>query len=297
VTIVVDPTADAPSGITLDRLVARVQSELSDRDNINLLSVDIDADDTVLTTQFSLSAITRGTLLSVEDEVMYVWDTDINAKSITVLRGYANTSPSAHAASTVISAGGKARAQIIDALNDELRSISGKGLYQMKSATLDNYSYATSAYVVDDLAESNVYDVQYLAISETVGWVHMPHWSFSAIDNAITLHCTPASTRLRVLYKSGFAQFVFGSDDIQSDIGLQEEAADVLVWGAAARLAIPEEYFRNDIHTQGDTRRPSEVSAGALMRSAQGFKAMRDERLSEEKDRLRRQFPLRKSGW
>jgi len=298
-TIVIDPTAGTSAvDVSLDHLVGRVRRELSERDNINILASDLTEGSTTIALEHSLSSITRGTLISIADEVVHAWDNDVSNKTVNVLRGYDDTLATTHTKGALVNIGGTTRKQIVDAINDELMSVSGKGLYQMKSVAIANYSPAKFSYEIAALERSTIYDVQYLAIGTTNEWRHLAGFTFGSNDNVLTLgNYAYYSNTYRVLYRSGFNRLSVGDDDLQLVSGLQSEAADVLVWGACARLTANDEFIRNDFRSQGDTRRPQEVPPGAVGRSSQYFKAIRDERLSEEKDRLRRRFPVRRSGW
>lgn len=297
--IVVNPTNSEPSGILLNNLIARVKRHLSDRDNINKLKIAADESATSLTLTYAANNISRGSLLNIDNELFYVWDYDSGTKTATVERSYDNTVLQFHSADSVVNIGGKSRAQIIDAINDELQSLSSKDLFQMRALTIPSFNAGQLSYPLTELDRSNIYDVQCLTPGQDSDWQHLRGWHYSAIDHAISFDRMPLwGTDVRVLYKTGFDTFTTGTDDIQSDIGLQAEAADVLIWGALYRLTIGDEYIRDDFRTQGDTRRPAEVPAGAVLRSTiAGFKAIHDERLADERDRLRRQFPTRRLGW
>lgn len=295
-TIVVDPELSSPSGTTLDDIVGRVRRELGDRDNINLLASSVDEVTDQIVFRHSINGVSRGTLISVDSEEMYVWDVETNSKTLTVQRGF-GSSPEPHNADALVNIGEKTRRRIVQAINDELASISGRGLFQMKSTPVSGYTSSRSAFSVPALTGHDIYDVQYLPWGDTLEWTHLSGWQYSSLDAIVNVPASVHTSGVRVLYKTGFGQLIDGTDDVQTTSGLHAEATDILVWGACARLATSEEYKRNDFRAQGDTRRPEEVPPRALAVASQQFAQMRDTRLMEEKDRLRRQFPLTRNGW
>lgn len=295
-TIVVDPEAAGPSGVTLDELIGQVRRILSDRENLNQLSVDVDEFDTRLTFDHPLNSITSGTLLSIDNEIMYVWEVDEATRSVTVARGHQSTTAEPHTASTYITAGGKSRKAIIDAFNYELGSLSAKGLYQMKSLPLLAPTIG-GPVPLTGVGNADVYDVQFKSIYGANGWHHVSGYSYSPFDATVSLKQRWNVGNYRVLYKAGFNKLVDGSDDVQVTTGLHAEATDILVWGAAIQLITPDEYIRNDFRSQGDTRRPQEVPYRAVALSVQGYQQQYNQRIAEEKDRLRRSFPVTKPGW
>lgn len=296
-TIVIDPQLAPPSGLTLDDIVARVRSELGDNENLNVLAESISADDTTLLLSHPMSQITTGTRISIDDETVHVWSAVPETGEVRVLRGYQSAS-SPHSSGSLIIVGGKSRRQIVDSINDELMSLWGKGLYQMRSIPLDGYSPAVSSYELDELEDSDIYDVQYRDVAQASEWVHIPDWRQGSIDNTVTItNSWLPSTHLRVLYKVPFVRLTDGGDDIQAASGLHSEAVDILVWGALLRLTATEELKRNQFRSQGDTRRPEEVPYRAVSLARNDIRQTLDERIQQERDRLRRRFPHRKSGF
>lgn len=285
------------SGISLDGLVSRVRRLLGDRDNINKLKTSISDTDSTVVLTYKPSNIYNGSLITINDETMHVWE--VSGNTLIVERARRGTSATAHDANEITYTGGKPRQQIIDAINDELSSLSSQHLYQMKSVLVDGYNTSDWAYQVDDLNKATIYNVQYLVTGQDSDWRDLKGWSFNPIDNTMSFNTEPwFSYDVRVLYKAPLGRFTDGTDDLETTTGLRTEAADVVVYGAAYRLTIGDESIRNDFRSQGDTRRPGEVPPGAVLRaSVNGFKAIRDERLGEEQQRLRNLYPYRRAGW
>ena len=295
-----DPAQSTASGVTLSQLVDRVRLEIEPRLDINILNGNIDASTQTVSFNhtFQHASIDRGSTFSIDDEVFYVIAVDSSSRQVTALRGHQNTTAASHSNGALVYFSQNSRKQIVDAINQELDSLYAKGLYQMRSVPITNYSWSVFDYQLGDINASDVYDVQYLATGTNGEWLHLPGWRFNPIDNTLILTSEPSwSHSLRVLYKSGFTHLTQPTDDIQSVAGLQDDASDILVYGACARLTLSDEYKRNDFRSQGDTRRPSEVPTGSQMRSHALFVQMRDQRIAEERNRLRKRYPVRRSGW
>lgn len=294
-TVVVDPDLSPESGVVLDELIARVRRELVDREAMNLLADTIGLNETALRFVHSPENMTRGTLLSIDEEIMYVWSVDVGNRSAVVERGW-DGEASEHDGNARVNIGGLSRSRIIDAINDELSSLSASGLFQMKSTPLATLGIYGLNYPVPAALQSNVYDVQWQETTASA-WTRFPGWRYSSIDASLSFRELPPFGQFRVLYKSPFTPIRTGANDVQATTGLHSEANDILVWGACYRLTGGDEYKRNDFRTQGDTRRADEVPYRALALARQDYRQMREDRLSEERTRLSRFFPTIRPGW
>lgn len=100
------------------------------------------------------------------------------------------------------------------------------------------------------------------------------------------------SMGVRVLYRRGFTQLA-NLTDAQSVTNLPVSCCDLPPLGAAMRLVIPREIRRNFSESQGDTRRASEVTPGAILNSYKGLAQLRQERIAAESARLTAAYPRR----
>ena len=80
-----------------------------------------------------------------------------------------------------------------------------------------------------------------------------------------------------------------------STTGLQASAYDLPPLGAAIRLMSGREIKRNFTETQGDSRRATEVPAGAVQQSSTGLKLLRAQRIVAECARLNSLYPIYRS--
>jgi hypothetical protein len=199
-------------------------------------------------------------------------------------------------------------AQVLRAINAELDSLSGQGLFQM--ATLDlTFSSPVSGYDMTGLTPDDVIDIYEVRADDPgpqKGWRPINHWSLvrdaSTTDFAsglgLVLHeaGSPGFT-VRVTYKKRFTQVTSASAavDMATAAGVDREAHDLLALGAAIRLAAGKEVQRNQLSAQPDTRRSEDVPPGASLGSVKALRQLYTERLGQEKSRLARRYPARKA--
>jgi hypothetical protein len=232
---------------------------------------------------------------------MYVWEVGAGTKSATVERGFNGTTAVSHASAAVVIVNPKfPRAQLLEALNDELVDLCSpmNGLFDVK--TLDfNYNSSkrqTNIPVSGDIID--LVEVRYRYIASDYKQVNnvkllrnLPTKDFGSgyglqIDSLI-----PSST-VRVTYKTPFSRIGLESDDLQSIAGFPVEAEDILVMGIQIRVVAPREIKRNFTESQGETRRAEEVPVGAVGGSITNLLRLRRDRITAEAARLNRQYPI-----
>jgi hypothetical protein len=107
-----------------------------------------------------------------------------------------------------------------------------------------------------------------------------------------------------VIYKSGwpgfpihvqflapFTQLVNLTDDLTSVAGVPLSAQDIVVYGAALRLAPDREIARNSLNNQPDPRKATEVPAGAMLNSVNAMEKRYMQRIADEASYLKRAYP------
>jgi hypothetical protein len=225
-----------------------------------------------------------------------------------VIRGQWGTPGDDHLAGATIWINPKfSRAQLLRAVNKEIQSLSGAGLYQMATVDL-TFNSQISGY---DMVGVNPDDVMsiYEIMADYPGPMNhpVPISSYRLLRDAQTADFTsgmgillnepghPGHT-VRVTYRTRFSTVT--ADDAATDLtttsGLDPEAHDLLSIGAAINLISGSEVRRSQWGAQPDTRRAEEVPPGAMLQSARGLMALREQRIKEEKARLARRYPARK---
>lgn len=267
----------------------------------NKLASTVNASATTITLSYALGSLTDQTVFEIESELMYVWDADITAKTLTVERGFGGTTAASHTGGAIVTVNPKfPRWQILQALNDELADLSSpmNGLYQMKTLDIayngsDRMVNLTSVTSLIDL-----YEVRLRYLADDYPIVHgvrlmrdLPTTDFAS-GNALVFDTDTRSGTVRVVYKAAYDPFTSESSTVAST-GASATLEDLLVLGAQIRLLAGREVKRNFIESQGDTRRADEVPAGAMANSVTNLLRLRRDRVTAEAARLARQYPLR----
>jgi hypothetical protein len=296
---------------TLDEVI---DSTLTDylltgqREVRNVLTNPIDTSETGLSLDYATRTALEGARLGIDFEDMYVVTADAGALTATVIRGQWGTAGATHAAGATVWVNPKwSRAQLLRAVNKELQSLSGAGLYQMVTVDL-TFNSQISGY---DMTDVNPDDVQsiYEIMADYPGPQNspVPISSFRLLRDAQTADFPsgmgillnepghPGHT-VRVTYKTRFTQVstADAATDLATTSGLDVDAHDLLSIGAAINLISGAEIRRSQWGAQPDTRRAEEVPPGATLQSARGLIALREQRIREEKARLARRYPARK---
>ena len=266
----------------------------------NKLATSIDASATSVVVSYNLDGLRAGQVCEIDSEIMYIWETDPVAKTLTVQRGFNGTTAAAHTSGAIITVSPRfPRAQILEAINDELADLSSPlhGLFQVKTMNLDyngsdtmvNLTGVTS--IIDLLNVSVRYMVDDYPVARKVRLVRdMPTDDFAS-GFALRFDQGVFPGRLRIVYKAAYTSASTEATDINSTCGVQESVTDIVALGAQIRLMSPREIKRNFTESQGDTRRSDEVQAGAVSGSIASLIRLRRDRIQSEAARLMRAYP------
>jgi len=269
----------------------------------NRLTGSLDTAATSLTFDFDLSGIRAGAVIHLGLESMYVWEVvSTTSHIVTVQRGFGGTTAATHAAGDLVEVNPRfSNFTILQALNDELRSLTGLGLYQVGIASFTFDGTARTYDLSSDLIE--VLEVRYDSSGTTNRWPVITDFEVLrdmdttkfASGIAIRLDGRVESQRtVRVRYRKPYGLLSSLSDDAATVTGMHPEALDIPPLGAAAMIAQSREVRRTDTFAQGDTRRSNEVPAGMPQASARGLLQRRSLRVGEEQARLYQRYPLRR---
>ena len=266
----------------------------------NKLATTINSSATSVTTTYALESLRAGQVFEIDSEMFYIWEADSASKTLTVQRGYNGTTAASHTSGTMITASPRfPRAQVLEAINDELMDLSSpmNGLFQVK--TLD-YTYNGTDRMINLTGVTSMIDllgvsVRYLnddyPVARKVKLVRdLPTDDFAS-GFAIKFDQNVYPGRLRIVYKAAYSGVTSESTDINSTCGVQESITDIVTIGTQIRLMAPREVKRNFTESQGDTRRAEEVGAGAVTASISNLKQLRKDRITAEAARLARAYP------
>jgi hypothetical protein len=266
----------------------------------NKLTTTLTSNGTSVVVDYPLEGLRSGQVCEIDSELMYIWATDVATKTLTVQRGFNNTTAAAHTAGAVITIKPRfPRAQILEAVNDELSDLSSPmhGLFQVKTLNID---YNGSDAMIDLTNVTSIIDlltvsVRYMTddypIARKIRLIRdLPTDDFPS-GFALRFDQAVFPGRLRVVYKAAYTAAATEATDINSGCGVQETVTDIVALGAQIRLMSPREVKRNFTESQGDTRRAEEVSMGAVANSITSLIRLRRDRIQAEAARLARAYP------
>lgn len=273
---------------------------------INLVKTAYTAGGTTLALDLDTTGITPGMVLSSGLNVWYVRSVDSSANTVSVICGYDNSPQRNCAVGDFVHI--KPRVTdwyMFESLNQEILRLSTPehGLYQIKSwdvavdPTWQTYEIPVSAFNMVGMLR-----VRYRMPGSEDVWIDIPEKSYR-IQFADTqgksyirlLRNIPSGTDLRFLYKATFSQATDLDDDAVTVCGLSETMVDIPTLGVLGTLLRTQESRRNQLQTQSDSRKGSEVPAGANISVASRIEKDHQMRIWEEAARLIQRVPIQRS--
>lgn len=284
---------------TTQELIDRVRRELlvGRNEPLNKLNGALDDSTTTITLAYALGGVQAGTRLGVELEDLYVFEANSTAQTAVVARGHESTTAAAHDDGTIVRVNPRyTDGQILRAINAELRSLWGRGIYQMLSTTLTGSS-TVIAYELP-AAALEVHDAMYASLSDLSEWVTLHGWRQTLVadstdfttGNALTFldDVPPVGQSVHVRYKAELGTLSTLAQNVETVTGTS--ALDLITIGAVLRLGRSREMSRNFAETQGPIRRAEEVPAGAEMGANRDLQRSYQRELSAERTRLLRLY-------
>ena len=269
----------------------------------NKLSVAYTAGDTTLNFVYPLGGIRVGTRLCIGLNNFYVYA--IDGLTATVVGGEDSTTDANALSGAIVRVNPRfPDNEIWDALSNDLSDLSSptNGLYAVGTVDL-TYNAARTGYDLGAIADNfiDAYEVRFLTPGNFKDSPRMPKDNWRINRNVNTTNIASGfgieifqginpGYNIRVIYKSTFTMPTTTATAI-SVSGLQSSAYDLPPIGAAIRLMAGREIKRNFTESQGDTRRSSEVPAGAVGASSNGLARLRAQRIAAESARLDALYP------
>ena len=283
------------------------------QEQLNRLSAGYVAGSGTMSFDFDMAGIRSGSILSVGTSTFYVWDISANLKTATVQASWDSTTDQDWPAGTVVRVSPRfTDAQILRALNEDINDISSpsNGLFQIGTTELV-YDSALVGYDLS-LAPNMISPIELRV--ENPGsfkeWTRIPSFKFRVVKGAPTgqegfesgmalfLYDTWAGAtgdRLHLTYRKGFNQLA-NSFSTKIGTGMPASAWDIPPLGAAISLMAGREIKRSFVESQGDSRRATEVSAGASTSSVNALRLLRQQRITAEAQRLDGFYPIIKDA-
>ena len=267
----------------------------------NKLATTVTSADTSIVLSYDLGGFREGSVIEIESELMYVWESATATKTLTVERGYDGTTAAAHTSGVLATVNPRfPRQQMLDALNADIDDLSStvNGLFRVVAQDIsyngsDRQINITSATGIIDLLDVRL---RYLAddfpvIRNVRLQRNLPTADFPS-GFAIVFDEPVMAGTLRVVTKREFTRASTESSDLQSACFVPQSCEDILEMGVLLRMMNGREIKRNFIESQGDTRRSDEVPAGSTRDSLTNIQRLRRERIVAEAARLKQQYPL-----
>jgi hypothetical protein len=267
----------------------------------NKLATTVTSADTSIVLSYDLGGFREGSVIEIESELMYVWESATATKTLTVQRGYDGTTAAAHTAGALATVNPRfPRQQMLDALNSDIDDLSStvNGLFRVVAQDIsyngsDRQLDITSATGIIDLLDVRL---RYLAddypvIRNVRLQRNLPTADFAS-GFAIVFDEPVMSGTLRVVTKREFTRATTEASDLQSVCFVPQSCEDILEMGVILRMMNGREIKRNFIESQGDTRRSDEVPPGSTRDSLTNIQRLRRERIIAEAARLKQQYPL-----
>lgn len=286
------------------RIKQMLQGYTRNQEQITWLTAPMTASDTSFTVDLStVRLVTRG-LAEIGNELLLVSSFNQSTGVVTVAagtngRGRENTTAATHAVNDIVTMDPDyPKQRITEAINDTIQA-TYPDLYVMTSTDIPKlaaqYEYAMPADSEDVLRVT----------ADTIGpsrvkfavqnWRYNPQ---AQIDSFLTTGktieigdmITPGRT-MHIVYTKKPGIFTSDSQDYETQVGYPERTADMIMFGAVARLLSGVESARLQQKSVESTERAAVVPTGAASNASQYFWNMYQKRLNEEIDRLHQLFP------
>lgn len=250
------------------------------------------------------SIIDVGDIIEVGDEQMLV--RAVSNQILTVKRGWAGTTATTWADGATVSLNPQMPASVLRRMiGEEINSLAPT-LFQVVTVDIET-SPGVEFYPVD-LGALNSYAHRFLraelgpAPSDSRAvWAAVYArpvtdlaTSVSTSGLAVMLPTDPGDSRtLRVSWGCKFDTSVLTDATLLSTIGLLDDWSDIIHYGVSAKLSVAREARRNQVSTLTSQRTIQDVPVQANLQAGQGFRTLRNQRLSEEANKLLMRFPYR----
>lgn len=267
----------------------------------NKLATTVTSADTSIVLEYDLGGFREGSVIEIESELMYVWESATATKTLEVQRGFDGTTAVAHTAGALAIVNPRfPRQQMFDALNADVDDLSStvNGLFRVVAQDIsyngtNRQINLTSATKVIDLLDVRLryLSTDFLVIRKVRLQRDLPTADFAS-GLAIVFDQPVMAGTLRVVTKREFTRASTETSDMQTVCFVPETFEDILEMGVILRMMNGREIKRNFIESQGDTRRSDEVPAGSTRDSLTNIQRLRRERIVSEAARLKQQYPL-----
>lgn len=271
------------------------------QDRTTYLTSGIDSDDLSISLA-SGDNIGKG-IIEIDDELIHIDSVDRSDRSAVISpfgRGYRGTTAASHSANAKVTFSPSfPRLSVKRAINDTIRAVY-PNVYGVASTTF-TYNAAQTTYSLPANAET-VLAVSWDSVGPSGEWIPVRRWRQDptaasaeyATTNTISIYDAPVPGRtIQVIYTKEPTALSSGSDVFTSVTGLPASTRDLIVYGAAYRMASfldPGRLtFTSPEADQNDQTRPF----GSGTNTARYLLALYQQRLQEESQKLNGKYPVR----
>ena len=261
---------------------------------------------TTLTFTYPLGGIRPGARLSIGTNTFYVWSVD--GQVATVSAGEDSSTDANASSGTIVKVNPRfTDDEIWKAISSDLSDLSSPSSGLFGIGTIDlTYNPIVNGYDLSSASDlMSIYEVKYLTPGPQMDNPRIHTSQYRLNRNAITTQFPSGISlqmfepaypgyNVRIVYRKFFSVPTSITNDVSTS-GLLASAYDLPPLGAAIRLMAGREIKRNFTESQGDTRRASEVGAGAIMQSSRNLQILRGQRITAESARLEALYPNFKS--
>lgn len=289
----------------------------ANREEMNRLTSDLDDVTTTFNVDFTPGSLTRGTYMTLDDEIMYVWSSVASSGStstITVQRAMKGTTAVEHTGQTLIFTNPYfTRYQVRQTLQDIIRSWAPQ-VFAVKTLDIPVTNFVRGY----DLGDINPWmfgldcrmspDILTATIND-MNWIEVPSYRVSQSANTTSF---PSGNALfitspgapfdepRTIHFTYAAPIdvdtTFQDTDDLLAMGMDTSDLDIPPYGAAAQLAMSREMRRMLTESQGAIADLQQFPPGYAVSAAEKFQTAHDNRFNDAVQRLRAQYPLRRTS-
>lgn len=310
-----DPNAQFTVGYLIDRTFDLLLG--ANREELNQLTNNLNDVATVFSINYPPGSLTRGTFLTIDDEVMYVWSSTPSSGSsstVTVQRGMKGTKAAGHEANSLIFTNPYfTRFQVRQTLRDIIRSWAPQVFaVKTKDLSIQNFVRGYDLGEIDPwffALDLRLSSDTLIAVPDPRDW---PEVSSYRVSHSANLAEFPSGNALFVtdpqaLFDSPRTlHFTYAApidvdtqfNDVDNVIlmGMDSSDLDIAPYGAAAQLAMSREMRRMLTEAQGAVADLQQFPPGYAISAAEKFQQMHDKRFNDAVQRLRAQYPLRRTS-
>jgi hypothetical protein len=250
----------------------------------------------------SANNIAKG-IIQIDDELIWVDTFDKQSGVLTIPpygRGYLGTTKTSHpVGNQVIIAPTFPRHNVKKAINDTIRAVSEE-IFAVGTFVFP-YTPAQITYSLPNDVEK-ILGLSWQTIGPTQEWYPVRSWrqdpmasvgSFNSNNSVSIYDAIVPGRNVQVFYTKDPDTFELDQDDFEDTTGLPLSTKDVIIYGAAYRLASMVEPGRLTFSSPEADLQATRIQYGSGTNTARYLLALYQQRLDEESRKLRDKFPIR----